>query len=61
MSQETLVAIVGCIAVLVLMLIRVPIAVSLGSVAVAGFAYLVGIEPAIGILIDSPIRTVTNF
>ncbi len=38
MSQETLVAIVGCIAVLVLMLIRVPIAVSLGAVAVAGFA-----------------------
>jgi len=47
--------------VLVLMLIRVPIAVSLGSVAVAGFAYLVGLGPALGILIDSPIRTVTNF
>jgi TRAP-type mannitol/chloroaromatic compound transport system permease large subunit len=46
---------------LVLMLIRVPIAVSLGSVAVAGFAYLVGLQPALGILIDSPIRTVTNY
>jgi tripartite ATP-independent transporter DctM subunit len=61
MSEQTVVAIVGCIAVLVLMLIRVPIAVSLGSVAVAGFAYLVGPGPALGILIDSPIRTVTNF
>ena len=61
MSEQTLVAIVGCIAVLVLMLIRVPIAVSLGSVAVAGFAWLVGPGPALGILIDSPIRTVTNF
>ena len=61
MSEQTLVAIIGCIAVLVLMLIRVPIAVSLGSVAVAGFAYLVGPQPALGILIDSPIRTVTNF
>ena len=61
MSEQTIVAIVGCIAVLVLMLIRVPIAVSLGAVAVAGFAYLVGPEPALGILIDSPIRTVTNF
>jgi tripartite ATP-independent transporter DctM subunit len=30
-------------------------------VAVAGFGYLVGPEPALGILIDSPIRTVTNF
>jgi C4-dicarboxylate transporter, DctM subunit len=61
MSEQTLVAVAGCIAVLVLMLIRVPIAVSLGSVAVAGFAWLVGPGPALGILIDSPIRTVTNF
>jgi C4-dicarboxylate transporter DctM subunit len=61
MSDQTLVAIVGCVAVLVLMLIRVPIAVCLGSVAVAGFAYLVGPEAALGIMIDSPIRTVTNF
>jgi len=61
MSDQTLVAIVGCVAVILLMLIRVPIAISLGSVAVAGFAYLVGPEPALGILIDSPIRTVTNF
>jgi C4-dicarboxylate transporter, DctM subunit len=61
MSEQTIVAVVGCVAVLALMLIRVPIAVSLGSVAVAGFAYLVGPGPALGILIDSPIRTVTNF
>jgi len=61
MDEQTLVAIIGCVAVLVLMLIRVPIAVSLGSVAVAGFAYLVGLQPALGILIDSPIRTVTNY
>ena len=61
MDEQTLVAIVGCVAVLALMLIRVPIAVSLGAVAVAGFAYLVGLQPALGILIDSPIRTVTNY
>lgn len=61
MAEQTLVAIIGCVAVLVLMLIRVPIAVSLGTVAVAGFAYLVGPGPALGILIDLPIRTVTNF
>ena len=61
MSEQTLVALVGCVAVLVLMLIRVPIAVSLGTVAVGGFAYLAGPGPALGILIDSPIRTVTNF
>ena len=61
MAEQTLVAIIGCISVLVLMLMRVPIAVSLGSVSVAGFAYLVGPGPALGILINSPIRTVTNF
>jgi C4-dicarboxylate transporter DctM subunit len=61
MSEQALVAIVGCVAVVVLMLLRVPIAVSLGGVAIAGFAYLVGIEPAIGLLVHSPIRTVTDF
>jgi tripartite ATP-independent transporter DctM subunit len=61
MTEQMLVGLVGCIAVLVLMLMRVPIAVCLGSVAVAGFAYLVGPGPALGILMDSPIRTVTNF
>ncbi|MGE3988763.1 TRAP transporter large permease [Pseudorhodoplanes sp.] len=61
MSEQMLVAVSGCVAVLALMLIRVPIAISLASVAVAGFAYLVGPGPALGILIDSPIRTVTNF
>jgi tripartite ATP-independent transporter DctM subunit len=61
MSEQAFVAIVGCVAVVVLMLLRVPIAVSLGGVAIAGFAYLVGIEPAIGLLVHSPIRTVTDF
>src|SRR5262245_15127217 len=61
MSEQTIVALSGCVAVLVLMLIRVPIAISLAAVAVAGFAYLAGPGPALGILIDSPIRTVTNF
>jgi tripartite ATP-independent transporter DctM subunit len=61
MAEQTIVAIVGCTAVIVLMLMRVPIAVCLGAVAVAGFAWLAGPEPALGILIDSPIRTVTNF
>jgi len=61
MDERTLVAIIGNIAVLVLMLLRVPIGTSLGVVAVGGFAWLVGLEPALGILIDSPIRTVTNF
>jgi C4-dicarboxylate transporter, DctM subunit len=61
MNEQTLVAIIGCAAVLVLMFMRVPIAVVLGSVAVIGFGYLVDFEAALGILVDSPIRTLTNF
>src|SRR5690348_7537437 len=61
MEETTLIAIVGCVMVVVLMLMRVWISVSLGLVSLAGFAYMIGIEPAIGLLIDSPIRTVTNF
>lgn len=61
MAEQTLVGIIGCIATLVLMAVRVPIAVCLGAVAVAGFAYLTNTQAALGILIDSPIRTVTNF
>ena len=61
MDEATLAAIVGSVIVVILMLMRVPIAVSLGSVAVLGFAYMVDFQAALGILIDSPIRTVTNF
>jgi len=61
MDEATLVAIVGCVAVIVLMLMRVPIAVCLAAVAVVGFGYMVNWNAALGILIDSPIRTVTNF
>lgn len=61
MEERTLVAIIGCVMVLVLMVIRVPIAVCLGAVGVGGFAWMVGWEPAVGLLVDSPFRTVTNF
>jgi tripartite ATP-independent transporter DctM subunit len=61
MAENTLVAIIGCSAVILLTLMRVPIAVALGSVAVTGFAYLTGLRPAFGILVHSPIRTVTDF
>ena len=61
MEEQTLVAIAGCSAVIVLMLIRVPIAVSLGIVGVLGFAYMVSWGPAMRLLVDSPFRTVTNF
>ncbi len=61
MEETTLVALAGFGTMLVLMLIRVPIGVCLGAVAIGGFAYLNGWWPALGLLVHSPIRTVTDF
>ena len=61
MADPTLVASIGCIVVLILMLMRVPIAVCLGAVAVIGFGYMTDWYAAFGIMVDSPIRTVTKF
>ena len=61
MEEQTLVAFVGFAVMIVLMLIRVPIGACLGIVAIGGFAYMQGWWPALGLLIHSPIRTVTDF
>lgn len=61
MEQHTLVAITGFVAMLAMMLIRVPIGVCLGLVGIGGFAWLNGWWPALGLLVHSPIRTVTDF
>ena len=61
MEERTLVALAGFGVMLALMLIRVPIGVCLGLVAIGGFAWLNGWWPALGLLVHSPIRTVTDF
>jgi len=61
MEEKTLVALVGFAAMLAMMLLRVPIGVCLGIVGIAGFAWLNGWWPALGLLVHSPIRTVTDF
>ncbi len=61
MEQQTIVALVGFAAMLAMMLIRVPIGVCLGVVGIGGFAWLNGWWPALGLLVHSPIRTVTDF
>jgi C4-dicarboxylate transporter, DctM subunit len=61
MDEKTVVAIAGFGVMLALMLIRVPIGVCLGLVAIGGFAWLNGVWPALGLLVHSPIRTVTDF
>ena len=61
MDEKSVVAVVGLVAMLAMMLIRVPIGVCLGIVGIGGFAWLSGWWPALGLLIHSPIRTVTDF
>ncbi|MGD9861603.1 MAG: TRAP transporter large permease [Pseudodonghicola sp.] len=60
MSNE-FVAGAGFVALFVLMLLRVPIGVAMGLVGVTGFGAIVGVKPALNLLAQSPIRTVTDF
>jgi C4-dicarboxylate transporter DctM subunit len=61
MIDRDLVALVGFIALFVMMLLRVPIGVAMGLVGLGGFATVVGIDPALNLLATSPLRTVTNY
>lgn len=51
----------GFAALFTLMLLRVPVGVSLGAVGVAGFAFMVAIDPAVSLLSLVPIRALTDF
>jgi tripartite ATP-independent transporter DctM subunit len=60
MSSE-LVAGSSFVILFALLLLRVPIGVAMGLVGVGGFAAVVGVQPALNLLAQSPIRTVTDF
>jgi C4-dicarboxylate transporter DctM subunit len=61
MSTSDLVAVVGFAALFALMVLGVPVGVAMGLVGVGGFAAVVGIWPALNLLAQSPIRTVTDY
>jgi C4-dicarboxylate transporter DctM subunit len=60
MSSEA-VAGIGFIALFVLMLLRVPVGMAMGLVAVTGFGYLVGAAPALKQVGHTSMRTVTDW
>src|SRR3954468_18319015 len=60
MSTEA-VAIIGFVALFVLMLLRVPVGMAMGLVGVSGFAYLNGSGPALKIVGHTSMRTVTDW
>src|SRR5215467_12073849 len=55
------VAVTGFIALFVLMLLRVPVGMAMGLVGVSGFAYLVGGGPALKLVSQTSMRTVTDY
>ena len=54
------VALIGFVALFVLMLLRVPVGMAMGLVGVAGFGYLIGSGPALKIVGHTSMRTVTD-
>jgi tripartite ATP-independent transporter DctM subunit len=55
------VAIIGFVVLFVLMLLRVPVGMAMGLVGVTGFGYLVGGTPALKMVGQTSMRTVTDF
>ena len=56
-----IVAIVGFIVLFILMLLRVPVGMAMGLVGVTGFGYLVGAGPALKMVGQTSMRTVTDY
>jgi C4-dicarboxylate transporter, DctM subunit len=61
MMTTDAVAIIGFVALFVLMLLRVPVGMAMGLVGVSGFAYLNGGGPALKIIGHTSMRTVTDY
>src|SRR5471032_1463781 len=55
------VAVLGFIALFALMLLRVPVGMAMGLVGVTGFGYLVGVTPALKLVGQTSMRTVTDY
>ncbi|HEX9463838.1 MAG TPA: TRAP transporter permease [Alphaproteobacteria bacterium] len=54
-------AVTGFVVLFVLMLLRVPVGMAMGLVGVSGFAYLVGGGPALKLIAQTSMRTVTDY
>src|SRR5512135_2298930 len=55
------VAVIGFVALFALMLLRVPVGMAMGLVGVSGFGYLVGGTPALKLVGQTSMRTVTDY
>src|SRR5437763_9671486 len=55
------VALIGFVTLFVLMLLRVPVGMAMGLIGVSGYAYLVGGGPALKLVGQTSMRTVTDY
>jgi len=55
-----LVAVIGFVTLFVLMVLRVPVGMAMGLVGVTGYGYIVGMEPALKMVGQTTMRTVTD-
>ena len=60
LSNEA-VALIGFVSLFVMMLLRVPVGMAMGLVGVTGFGYLTGMEPALKLVAQTVMRTVTDY
>ena len=60
LSNEAI-AVIGFVVLFVLMLLRVPVGMAMGLVGVTGFGYLVGFSPAMKLVGQTTMRTVTDY
>ena len=60
MSNET-VALIGFVSLFALMLLRVPVGMAMGLVGITGFGYLTGFAPALKLVGQTTMRTVTDY
>jgi tripartite ATP-independent transporter DctM subunit len=55
------VALLGFVSLFVLMLLRVPVGMAMGLVGVTGYSYIVGVGPALKLVGQTSMRTVTDY
>src|SRR5260221_13169464 len=60
MSADS-VAIIGFVVLFALMLLRVPVGMAMGLAGVTGYSYLVGAGPALKLVGQTSMRTVTDY
>src|SRR6201993_2797645 len=60
LSSET-VALIGFVCLFALMLLRVPVGMAMGLVGITGFGYLTGFAPALKLVGQTTMRTVTDY